>query len=222
MMSIPNHTGLYKTYPITPSTLKILYTYKYVYTLTIHTLTGPGDITGHNQKLILGLVWALILHYQITAPTTTETKTEGKEKDSKTKWEKQTATKFLLRWVATALPNKGISNFSSDWNDGIHLSALVDYCMPGLIPNHASLDSKNALQNITNAMNLAEENLDIPQVMQPKDLAVEKPDERSVMTYISYFRHLSVGQNSRPGTVSTEACSGPTAIQIHDKGRVKL
>ena len=72
-----------------------------------------------------------------------------------------------------------------------------------------------------NAMNLAEENLDIPQVMQPKDLAVEKPDERSVMTYISYFRHLSVGQNSRPGTISTEA-SGPIAAQIHDKGRVKF
>ena len=192
-----------------------------MYTHSPHTLTAPEDITGHNQKLILGLVWALILHYQINAPTTTETKMEGKEKDSKTKQEKQMATKFLLGWVATALPNKGISNFSSDWNDDINLSALIDYCMPGLIPNYASLDSKNALQNITNAMNLAEENLDIPQVMQPKDLAVEKPDERSVMTYISYFRHLSVGQNSRPGTISTEA-SGPTAAQIHDKGRVKF
>ena len=182
MMSIPNHTDLYKTYPITPSKLNTLHIQICIH--SPHTLTGPGDITGHNQNLILGLVWALILHYQIIAPTTTETKTEGKEKDSKTKWEEQTAKKVLLGWVATALPNKGISNFSSDWNDGIKLSALVDYCKPGLIPNHASLDSRNALQNITNAMNLAEENLDIPQVVQPKDLAVEKPDECSVMTYI--------------------------------------
>ena len=194
-----------------------LSTHAHMHTHSPHTLTGPGDITGHNKKLILGLVWALIHHYQITTPTTTETKTEGKEKDSKTKREKKTAKKVLLGWVATALPNKGISNFSSDWNDGINLSALVDYCKPGLIPNHASLDSKNALHNITNAMNLAEENLGIPQVMQPKDLAVEKPDELSVMTYISYFRHPSVGQNSRPGTISTEA-SGPIAVQIHDKG----
>lgn len=70
-------------------------------------------------------------------------------------------------------------------------------------------------------MNLAEENFGVPQVMHPNDLAVEKPDERSVMTYISYFCHLSVGQNSRPGTISTEA-SGPIPVQIHDKGRVQF
>ena len=38
---------------------------------------------------------------------------ESKEKDSDTKLEKQAAKKVLLRWVATTLPNKGISNFSS-------------------------------------------------------------------------------------------------------------
>ena len=144
---------------------------------------------------------------------------ESKEKDSNTKQEKQ--KKVLLRWVATTLPNKGISNFSSDWNDGINLSALVDYCKPGLTPNHASLDSKNALQNITNAMNIAEENFGIPQVMHPEDLAVEKPDEHSVMTYISYFHHFSMRRNSRPGTISAET-SGSIAVQIHDKGRGKF
>ena len=46
-------------------------------------------------------------------------------------------------------------------------------------------------------MNLAEENFGIPQVMHPEDLAVEKPDELSVMTYMSYFcRPDSVGQNA--------------------------
>lgn len=28
---------------------------------------GSGDIVGENMKLILGLVWTLILHYQISA-----------------------------------------------------------------------------------------------------------------------------------------------------------
>ena len=32
-------------------------------------LVGSGDIVGENMKLILGLVWTLILHYQISAGT---------------------------------------------------------------------------------------------------------------------------------------------------------
>ena len=102
---------------------------------------------------------------------------------------------ILLSWFRSVLAHSNISNFSSDWNDGINLSALVNYCKPGLIPNHASLDPNNGLQNITNAMNLAEENFGIPQVIRPEDLAVEKPDELSVMVYVSYFcRPDSVGQ----------------------------
>ena len=46
-------------------------------------------------------------------------------------------------------------------------------------------------------MTLAEEHFGVPQVMHPEDLAVEKPDELSVMTYLSYFCCPdSVGQNA--------------------------
>ena len=113
------------------------------------------------------------------------------------KQKKQSAKKLLVGWVKATLPNKEISNFSTDWNDGRNLSALVDHCKPGLIPNHASLDPSNRLENIRNAMDLAEDNFGIPQVMQPEDLAVDKPDDLSVMTYISYFcKPDSVGQKS--------------------------
>ena len=63
----------------------------------------------------------------------------------------------------------------------------MDSCQPGLIPDHASLNPDNALENITKAMDIAEKELNVPQVMHPEDLAVEKPDELSVMTYISGF-----------------------------------
>lgn len=29
-------------------------------------IVGSGDIAGGNQKLIMGLIWTLILHYQIS------------------------------------------------------------------------------------------------------------------------------------------------------------
>ena len=94
---------------------------------------------------------------------------------------------LMLDWMNATLPDKNISNFTTDWHDGINLSAFVDYCKPGLIPDHATLDPSNAVENISNAMTLAEEHLGIPKLMQPDDLAAENPDERSVMTYLSYF-----------------------------------
>ena len=94
---------------------------------------------------------------------------------------------LMLDWMNATLPDKDISNFTTDWNDGINLSALVNYCKPGLIPNHPSLEPSNAVENVRNAMALAENRLGIPKLMQPDELAVEKPDERSVMTYLSYF-----------------------------------
>ena len=100
---------------------------------------------------------------------------------------KTSTRKILLEWIGSILEGSHITNFTTDWNDGIHLSALIDYCQPGLIPNHASLSKDKALQNIVHAMKLAEKHFGIPQVMRPEDLAVDKPDELSVMTYISYF-----------------------------------
>ena len=63
----------------------------------------------------------------------------------------------------------------------------MDYCQPGLIPDHASLDPEKRLENVKRAMDLAEQHLNIPQVMHPEDLAVDKPDKLSSMTYLSQF-----------------------------------
>ena len=95
--------------------------------------------------------------------------------------------RLLLAWINSALPGNNITNFTTDWRDGRNLSALVDYCKPGLIPDHASLDPKNAETNIRNALHFAEIHLGVAFLIETEDLAVEKPDERSLMTYLSQF-----------------------------------
>ena len=134
-------------------------------------------------------MWALILRYQIAGPAppsegenATETK-ENKEAQKK----RTNAKKLLLNWINSCIPDQPSGNFTTDWNDGLRLSALVDYCQPGLVPDHTSLDPSDRLGNVKNAMELAEKELGVPQVMHPEDLAVEKPDELSVMTYVSGF-----------------------------------
>ena len=57
-----------------------------------------------------------------------------------------------------------MKNLTSDWNDGTLIAALVDALAPGLCPEHAIMDPKNAQQNASQAMKLAEDWLDVPQV----------------------------------------------------------
>lgn len=129
----------------------------------------PSHITKHSIKDILNLVWLVISHYSWS---------ETMDDDSRA---------LLLDWVNAALPDKHITDFTTCWSDGVNLLALVNSCRPGLVPDLSSIDPTSGRENITLAMKLAKDNFFIPQVMSPQDLAVDRPDERSVMTYLSYF-----------------------------------
>lgn len=153
-------------------------------------------------------MWALILRYQIagSAPEPSEKSKENTEAQKK----RVSAKKLLLGWVNSSLPTSETTNFTNNWSNGSRLSALVDYCKPGLIPDHASLEPSNSLENVTRAMELAEKELGVPQVMHPTDMAVEKPDELSVMTYVSGFcGHDSAGQKSLLDWVNSKIPNDP-------------
>ena len=62
------------------------------------------------------------------------------------------------------IPDKDIKNFTSNWNDGTAIAALVDSIAPGLCPEADFMESKNALENATFAMKLAEDWLGVPMV----------------------------------------------------------
>lgn len=57
-----------------------------------------------------------------------------------------------------------ITDFTSDWNNGIMLAALVDAVAPGLCPEAYSMHPENALDNVTLAMERARDWLGIPMV----------------------------------------------------------
>lgn len=42
------------------------------------------------------------------------------------------------------LPECQVHNFTSDWNTGVNLSALLEYCRPGLYPHWRSLDPNDS------------------------------------------------------------------------------
>uniref|UniRef100_A0A8D8PWX3 Filamin-C n=1 Tax=Cacopsylla melanoneura TaxID=428564 RepID=A0A8D8PWX3_9HEMI len=136
---------------------------------------GNVDIVNGNLKLILGLIWSLIVHYQI-----------GRSKFP--------PKKLMLGWLKAALPECRVNNFTTDWNSGIALSALLDYCEPGLFPHWKYLDPNDRVDNCRSAMELARTHFNIPMVLEPEYLASPHLDELSGMTYLSYFmREHSAG-----------------------------
>ncbi|XP_030585128.1 filamin B a isoform X2 [Archocentrus centrarchus] len=135
-------------------------------------------IVDGNLKLILGLVWTLILHYSISMPMW-----EGEDHEAESKTPKQR----LLGWIQHKVPDLPITNFSQDWRDGKALGALVDSCAPGLCPDWETWDPVRPVENATEAMQLADEWLGIPQVIAPEEIIDPSVDEQSVMTYLSQF-----------------------------------
>ena len=43
----------------------------------------------------------------------------------------RTPKQRLLEWVQNKIPDRPIRNFTTDWNDGTNIGALVDSCAPG-------------------------------------------------------------------------------------------
>uniref|UniRef100_A0AAR2L0B3 Calponin-homology (CH) domain-containing protein n=1 Tax=Pygocentrus nattereri TaxID=42514 RepID=A0AAR2L0B3_PYGNA len=136
-------------------------------------------IVDGNLKLILGLVWTLILHYSISMPVWED------EDDEEAK--KATPKQRLLGWIQNKVPDLPINNFREDWKDGRALGALVDSCAPGLCPDWETWDTEKPVENATEAMQLADDWLGIPQVIAPEEIIDPKVDEQSVMTYLSQF-----------------------------------
>ena len=109
-----------------------------------------------NLKLILGLVWTLILHYQISMGFQSDDDA-GKKGGPSPKQQ-------LMAWIKEKLPDKDIRNFNTDWNSGVNVAALVNAVAPGLCPEHADMDGSTPLENAQLAMGRAEEWLGVPQV----------------------------------------------------------
>ncbi|CTQ87031.2 Calponin-homology (CH) domain-containing protein [Caenorhabditis elegans] len=130
---------------------------------------GSHDIVDGNEKLILGLIWCLVQRYQIACKTKIPPK------------------KLVMAWIQSALPELKLTNFRTNWNDGIALSALLEYCQPGLCPEWRNLDPSEARENCHRALLLAERYLEVPPIISSDHLSSPHLDELSCLTYLSYF-----------------------------------
>ncbi|XP_077979659.1 filamin-A-like [Glandiceps talaboti] len=150
-----------------------------------------GDIVDGRMKLILGLVWTLILHYSISMPMWEDEGDAGPDRGRQ-----PTPKERLMGWINSKLPDNPIKNFTTDWNNGRAIGALVDAVAPGLCPDWEDWTPDNALPNAREAMKLAEDWLGVPQVLRPEDMVNPKIDDLSMMTYLSKFPSAKLKQGA--------------------------
>ncbi|XP_054456427.1 dystonin [Anoplopoma fimbria] len=132
------------------------------------------DITDGNPKLTLGLIWTIILHFQIS-----EIHVTGESED-------MTAKERLLFWsrqITDGYVGVRCDNFTTSWRDGRLFNAIIHKYRPDLVDmSHVSTQANRS--NLEHAFGVAEQ-LGVARLLDPEDVDVNSPDEKSVITYVS-------------------------------------
>ncbi|XP_046589652.1 dystonin isoform X18 [Neodiprion lecontei] len=132
------------------------------------------DIVDGNPKLTLGLIWTIILHFQISDIVV------GQEPNV-------TAREALLRWARRSTaryPGVRVSDFTGSWRDGLAFSALLHRNRPDLV-DWRSARSSQARERLDRVFHIAEREYGVTRLLDPEDVDTPEPDEKSLITYIS-------------------------------------
>ncbi|KAK2883642.1 hypothetical protein Q8A67_017279 [Cirrhinus molitorella] len=120
---------------------------------------------------------------------------KGKRSSQNLKY-RSTAIKTLLSWAQNCTAKYGVEihDFGKSWKSGLAFLALVKFFCPQFVDMRKALSSEPRL-NMETAFRSANEWLGIPALLDPDDLAVNSPDEQSVITYVAQFLECCPGHD---------------------------
>ncbi|XP_017070971.2 spectrin beta chain, non-erythrocytic 1 isoform X2 [Drosophila eugracilis] len=147
---------------------------------------GAEDIVDGNPRLILGLIWTIILRFQIQ-----EIEIDVDEENESS--EKRSAKDALLLWCQRkthGYPGVNITDFTNSWRSGLGFNALIHSHRPDLFEYSTIVNSKNSnLDNLNHAFDTAANELGIPSLLDAEDIDSARPDEKSILTYVASYYH---------------------------------
>ncbi|XP_077199073.1 dystrophin isoform X6 [Paroedura picta] len=174
---------------------------------------GSTDIVDGNHKLTLGLIWSIILHWQV----------KNVMKNIMAGLQQTNSEKILLSWVRQSTqnyPQVNVINFTNSWSDGLAFNALIHSHRPDLFDWDNVVCQQSAIQRLDHAFNIAKRHLGIEKLLDPEDVATAYPDKKSILMYVtSLFQVL-------PQQVTLEAIQEVETLPRQSKhtreGRVQL
>uniref|UniRef100_A0A8C5WNM5 Calponin-homology (CH) domain-containing protein n=1 Tax=Laticauda laticaudata TaxID=8630 RepID=A0A8C5WNM5_LATLA len=138
---------------------------------------GGTDIVDGNHKLTLGLLWSIILHWQV----------KDVMKDIMSELQQTNSEKILLSWVRQSTKSYNevnVLNFTTSWTNGLAFNALIHKHRPELF----SWDKVTKMaphERLEHAFNRAKNYLGIEKLLDPEDVAVQLPDKKSIIMYLT-------------------------------------
>ncbi|XP_067900301.1 utrophin-like isoform X3 [Heterodontus francisci] len=138
---------------------------------------GGTDIVDGNHKLTLGLIWSIILHWQV----------KDIMKAIMSDLQQTNSEKILLSWVRQSTrPYKQVNvlNFTTSWADGLAFNAILHRHRPGLFI-WDKVTKMSAVGRLEHAFNMAKKHLGIEKLLDPEDIAVTLPDKKSIIMYVT-------------------------------------
>ncbi|XP_028047177.1 dystrophin, isoforms A/C/F/G/H isoform X6 [Monomorium pharaonis] len=138
---------------------------------------SSNDIVDGNPKLTLGLVWSIILHWQVHYHL----------KDLMTELQQTNLEKTLLAWCrqnSQNYPGVDIKNFTTSWSDGLAFNAILHKWKPHLF-DFNNIARKHPNARLDHAFRFAQEHLNIERLLDPEDVNTSVPDKKSIMMYVT-------------------------------------
>nr|XP_046223665.1 uncharacterized protein LOC124046960 [Oncorhynchus gorbuscha] len=194
-----------------------------------------ADVADGNSSIVLGLIWNIILFFQIkeltgniksqfpsssslsSLPTSSDSDTSHSSTPS---FERPRSIamrdhgkpiKTLLQWVQRRTRKYGVAvqDFGKSWTSGLAFLAVIKSIDPSLVDMRRAL-LRTARENLEEAFRTAHYSLGIPRLLDPEDVTINPPDEQSIMTYVSQFlEHF-------PGKEERSVSSGRLSCRVND------
>jgi hypothetical protein len=191
---------------------------------------GATDLHEGNQKLALGLLWSLILHYQIghvksrpasssfgaTSPVAAVTPPAATSYSLRTSApqvsDESSAKRVLMDWCSAKL-GEPLPNFGKCFKDGRVFAKLLNSIDPRCVDE--SKLTADACANLELCFNSAFEKLALPKLLDATEIAYLDPDPLSLMTYIAIMRQKEI-ESARPPppTLPTKSDAVSRAVPV--------
>ncbi|XP_024917401.1 plectin isoform X6 [Cynoglossus semilaevis] len=156
------------------------------------------DIADGNPKLTLGLIWTIILHFQVSS-SISDIQVNGQSED-------MTAKEKLLFWsqrMTDGYQGLRCDNFSTSWRDGKLFNAVIHKHYPRLI-DMGKVYRQTNVENLEQAFSVAERDLGVTRLLDPEDVDVPHPDEKSIITYVSSLYDVMPRMDTHDGVRTNE------------------
>uniref|UniRef100_A0A672RCJ3 Spectrin beta chain n=1 Tax=Sinocyclocheilus grahami TaxID=75366 RepID=A0A672RCJ3_SINGR len=170
---------------------------------------GSHDIVDGNHRLTLGLIWTIILRFQIQV---IKIETEDNR-------ETRSAKDALLLWCqmkTAGYPEVNIHNFTTCWRDGLAFNALIHRHRPDLIEFH-KLTRSNATHNLQQAFNIAEQSLGLTKLLDPEG---NEQFAKFIISNQKFANSLSGVQQQLQAF--TTYCTIEKPIKFQEKGNLEV